>query len=206
MESAPYPNQGWSEPPPADLFGFDMMVHGVRGDRLPRSDWRGARGLWGWLGRTAWWTLLQSQRANNSDREGWSSWVGRVGPPENLNEVSRASSTAFSLTKTQFDSASRQMVAKASRCWYYHPMAHGLANARRCMVICSETLYSGVELVMDVALAWDSMNCQFVACSLDEKLMFTSYVRPLRNKNSNWLIMPKPCGRLWLGFGVCGMK
>jgi hypothetical protein len=31
--------------------------------------------------------LLQSQINNNSAGEEWTSWVGRVGPPEHLNEV-----------------------------------------------------------------------------------------------------------------------
>ena len=52
---------------PADMFGFDMLVHGVRGDQLPEEelseeelevygvDWEGLLDEW----------LLQSQRANN---------------------------------------------------------------------------------------------------------------------------------------------
>jgi hypothetical protein len=75
---------------PADLFGFDMFVHGVRGDQLPDEqlndeelevygvDWEGLHDE----------TLLQSQRRNNTTNEGWSSWVGRVGPPAHLNGVS----------------------------------------------------------------------------------------------------------------------
>lgn len=76
---------------PADMFGFDMFVHGVRGDQLPAEeqlaeeelevygvDWEGLHDE----------RLLQSQRQNNSGNEGWSSWVGHVGPPEHLNEVS----------------------------------------------------------------------------------------------------------------------
>lgn len=31
--------------------------------------------------------LLNSQRSNNFTEDGWTSWVGRVGPPEHLNEV-----------------------------------------------------------------------------------------------------------------------
>jgi hypothetical protein len=76
---------------PADLFGFDMIVHGVRGGQLPLDDiamtqeelevygvdWEGLHDE----------RLLQAQRANNAAHEGWSSWVGRVGPPDNLNEV-----------------------------------------------------------------------------------------------------------------------
>lgn len=74
---------------PADLFGFDMMVHGVRGNQLPMEelsdeelevygvDWEGLRDE----------RLLQSQRSNNSNGEGWTSWISRSGPPEHLNEV-----------------------------------------------------------------------------------------------------------------------
>jgi len=59
---------------PADLFGFDMFVHGVRGDQLPDEqlndeelevygvDWEGLHDE----------TLLQSQRRNNTTNEGWS--------------------------------------------------------------------------------------------------------------------------------------
>jgi hypothetical protein len=79
---------------PADLFGFDMFVHGIRGHQLSVEDdlddeelevygvdWEGLRDE----------QLLRSQRQNNSANEGWSSWVGRAGPPENLNEVSVSS-------------------------------------------------------------------------------------------------------------------
>ena len=76
---------------PADLFGFDMFVHGVRGDQLPAGevdltdeelevygvDWEGLQDE----------RLLHSQRANNTLHEGWSSWIGRAGPPENLNNI-----------------------------------------------------------------------------------------------------------------------
>ncbi|KAH9912791.1 hypothetical protein B0H21DRAFT_704191, partial [Amylocystis lapponica] len=76
---------------PADMFGFDMFVHGVRGDQLPLPDnmpqeelevfgvdWEGLRDN----------DLLRSQRSNNAADEDFSSWIGHVGPPENLNEVS----------------------------------------------------------------------------------------------------------------------
>lgn len=77
----------WS---PADLFGFDMLVHGMHGNQLPAEDnmieeelevfsvdWEGLPDE----------RLLHSQQTNNSDSEGWTSWVGRVGPPENLSQV-----------------------------------------------------------------------------------------------------------------------
>jgi hypothetical protein len=76
---------------PADMFGFDMFVHGVRGHQLADEeeitqeelevygvDWEGLHDD----------HLLHSQRQNNSVAEGWTSWVGRVGPPDHLNEVS----------------------------------------------------------------------------------------------------------------------
>ncbi|KAJ7145457.1 hypothetical protein C8R46DRAFT_1167479 [Mycena filopes] len=70
---------------PADMFVFDMLVNGVRGNQLPAEeeemdeeelevygiDWAGLRDD----------TLLASQRANNSTAEGPTSWIGRVGPP-----------------------------------------------------------------------------------------------------------------------------
>ncbi|KAF8055696.1 hypothetical protein FPV67DRAFT_1567427 [Lyophyllum atratum] len=77
---------------PADMFGFDMIVHGVRGYQLPRlddstmteeelevfgMDWEGLRED----------NLLQSREANNPRNEDSGSWLGRVGPPEHLNEV-----------------------------------------------------------------------------------------------------------------------
>lgn len=76
---------------PADLFVFDMLVHGVRGDQLPNEeelsaeemevygvDWEGLRDD----------QLLRAQRQNNPADEEGSSWVGRSGPPANLSEVS----------------------------------------------------------------------------------------------------------------------
>jgi hypothetical protein len=74
---------------PADMFGFDMLVHGIRGDQLPEEDlteeelevygvdWEGLHDE----------RILESRRTNNVAGEGWNSWVGQVGPPENLNVV-----------------------------------------------------------------------------------------------------------------------
>ncbi|KAJ7649550.1 hypothetical protein DFH06DRAFT_996413 [Mycena polygramma] len=69
---------------PADMFVFDMLVHGVRGNQLPDEevlneeelevygiDWEGLRDD----------NLLASQRNNNPTSEAATSWVGRVGPP-----------------------------------------------------------------------------------------------------------------------------
>ncbi|KAJ7181273.1 hypothetical protein C8R46DRAFT_986417 [Mycena filopes] len=68
---------------PADMFVFDMLVNGVRGNQLPDDamseeelevygiDWEGLRDN----------TLLDSQRHNNPTAEGATSWIGRIGPP-----------------------------------------------------------------------------------------------------------------------------
>jgi len=72
-----------------------MFVHGVRGDQLPDDsltdeelevygvDWEALRDE----------QLLHSQQMNNTDAEGWTSWVGQVGPPANLSQVSVKSPT-----------------------------------------------------------------------------------------------------------------
>ncbi|KAJ7204244.1 hypothetical protein B0H12DRAFT_1035338 [Mycena haematopus] len=74
-----------------DMFVFDMFVTGVRGDQLPPEeeglgeeelevygiDWQGLRDD----------SILQSQARNNDRNEGFSSWLGRTGPPS-LNDLS----------------------------------------------------------------------------------------------------------------------
>ncbi|KAJ6467427.1 hypothetical protein C8R45DRAFT_838548 [Mycena sanguinolenta] len=73
---------------PADMFRFDMLVHGIRGHALSEDlpedelevygvDWEGLHDE----------VLLDSQRNNNSAEDGWTSWLSRSGPPEHLNEV-----------------------------------------------------------------------------------------------------------------------
>ncbi|KAJ7621560.1 hypothetical protein DFH06DRAFT_1009844 [Mycena polygramma] len=72
---------------PADMFGFDMHVHGVRGtDPTPMSneelevygvDWEALHDD----------SLLESRQENNPPDEDSTSWIGRRGPPERLNEV-----------------------------------------------------------------------------------------------------------------------
>lgn len=73
---------------PADMFGFDMIVHGVRGDPLNDAmgdeelevygvDWEALRDD----------SVRAMHAANNPITEGWTSWIGRSGPPEHLNEV-----------------------------------------------------------------------------------------------------------------------
>ena len=80
---------GGSHRTPADMFGFDMIALGVRGEALPEEnlseqelaeygvDWQDLRDE----------HVLSSQLQNNDHNEGTTSWVGRVGPPPNLNEV-----------------------------------------------------------------------------------------------------------------------
>ena len=74
---------------PADLFGFNILVHGIRGTLLPDElseeelevygvDWEGLQDD----------QLLHSQRINNGTAAGWTSWLGQQGPPAHLNEVS----------------------------------------------------------------------------------------------------------------------
>jgi hypothetical protein len=77
---------------PADMFGFDMLVHGVRGSQLPAPadvplsneemevfgvDWEGLCDE----------NLLQSRVANNPTEEAAGSWLGHNPPPENLNRI-----------------------------------------------------------------------------------------------------------------------
>lgn len=75
---------------PADMFGFDMITNGVRGDQLPPEDGMTEEELevhgidWEALRDER---LLASREDNNDRGEGSSSWVGRQGPPAELSEV-----------------------------------------------------------------------------------------------------------------------
>ncbi|KAE9396938.1 hypothetical protein BT96DRAFT_824073 [Gymnopus androsaceus JB14] len=74
---------------PEDMFGFDMLVRGIRGDSVDQFamsdeelevfgiDWEGLQDE----------TLLRALRKNYVHEEGTSTWHGRHGPPPNLNEV-----------------------------------------------------------------------------------------------------------------------
>ncbi|KAJ7593181.1 hypothetical protein C8J56DRAFT_780223, partial [Mycena floridula] len=71
---------------PIDMFGFDMLVYGVQGQQLSLDpeelelygvDWDGLADD----------DIRRSHRNNNRIDEGSSSWLGRVGPPEHLNQV-----------------------------------------------------------------------------------------------------------------------
>jgi hypothetical protein len=92
---------------PSDMFGFDMMVHGIRGDTLPNDDmsqeelevfgvdWEALRDE----------NILTSQRDNNDPFEQPDTWLGRVGPPPNLNEVQvNAPEVPLSLTVMEIQS------------------------------------------------------------------------------------------------------
>jgi hypothetical protein len=86
--------QIWDGPnhSPADMFGFDMIVHGIHGSQLPTAasepmseeelevfgvDWEGLQDD----------SILQSWESNNHMDEDSGSWLGHTGPPDNLNEV-----------------------------------------------------------------------------------------------------------------------
>lgn len=80
------------------MFGFDMLVHGERGDSLTAEelavfgvDWEALRGrpIPGYGGGTG---------QDSNPLVG--SWVGRVGPPENLSHVELAP-VVGSLTEAQ---------------------------------------------------------------------------------------------------------
>ncbi|KAJ3755629.1 hypothetical protein EV360DRAFT_96085 [Lentinula raphanica] len=74
---------------PEDMWGFDMLAHGLRGDPVDQYtmtdaelevfgvDWEGLRDN----------DLLRSLRRNYAHEEGSNTWLGRGGPPEHLNEV-----------------------------------------------------------------------------------------------------------------------
>ncbi|KAJ3742284.1 hypothetical protein EV360DRAFT_57760 [Lentinula raphanica] len=74
---------------PEDMWGFDQLVHGVRGNNLENFsmsdreledfgiDWEALEDE----------DLVQSLRGNYAHEEGASTWLGRHGPPLNLNEV-----------------------------------------------------------------------------------------------------------------------
>ncbi|KAJ7482725.1 hypothetical protein FB451DRAFT_1338260 [Mycena latifolia] len=75
---------------PADMFGFDMLVHGVRGtdplvDGMSPAELEVFGVDWEALHDE---TLLDSRQDNNPVDEGSTSWIGRRGPPDSLNEIS----------------------------------------------------------------------------------------------------------------------
>ncbi|KAF9509887.1 hypothetical protein BS47DRAFT_1300921, partial [Hydnum rufescens UP504] len=85
--------QGQRSRSPINFFYFDMLVHGIRGDFLAPHDFDDVIlpqdlelfGVdWAALREPA---LADSQLQNNTITENTSSWIGRRGPPDNLNEV-----------------------------------------------------------------------------------------------------------------------
>ncbi|KAJ7799334.1 hypothetical protein B0H14DRAFT_3788018 [Mycena olivaceomarginata] len=80
MRRGPGPNRS-----PADMFGFDMIVHGVRGSELPAADAASmSEEEMEVFGDD---NILESSQENNDADEGSTSWTGRRGPPEHLKEV-----------------------------------------------------------------------------------------------------------------------
>ncbi|KAJ3878440.1 hypothetical protein F5051DRAFT_327920 [Lentinula edodes] len=94
---------------PEDMFVFDSLVNGIRGDDLGQFamtdeelevfgvDWEGLQDE----------TLLRTLRSHYAD-EGSGSWLGRRGPPPNLNEVAVNPPSAF-LTPEQVASLDQQL-------------------------------------------------------------------------------------------------
>jgi hypothetical protein len=70
---------------PIDMFGFDMLVHGSRGDHLSLEELEMYGVDWEALGEDS---IRRSQAENNSQHESFSTWLGREGPPPDLSEVS----------------------------------------------------------------------------------------------------------------------
>ena len=73
---------------PSDMFYFDMLVRGVRGESLADMmdhdelevygiDWEALQDD----------NIHQSQLNNNDNQEGETSWIGNTGPPADLSEV-----------------------------------------------------------------------------------------------------------------------
>ena len=120
---------------PADMFGFDMLVHGIRGDRLYDDDLTADElevyGVdWAALNDDH---IVRSVQTSAPQNDGAASWIGRTGPPDNLNEVSLFSPTAPGTDSddfTGFDTAMALWMETAgdtsiSAIWVY-----GLALAR----------------------------------------------------------------------------
>ncbi|KAJ6577278.1 hypothetical protein B0H19DRAFT_930974 [Mycena capillaripes] len=87
MRRGPGPN--WSL---ADLFGFNMFVHGVHGSALPATDATPMSVEEMEVFGVNWEALhddniLESRQENNDVDEGSTSWLRRHGPPEHFNEI-----------------------------------------------------------------------------------------------------------------------
>ena len=68
---------------PTDMFLFDMIANGVRGDHLAPKDMDHFSVDWDAMRQAR---VVSSNLANNPVTEGTTSWSG-VGPPQHLNEV-----------------------------------------------------------------------------------------------------------------------
>lgn len=87
---------------PEDLFGFDMLVHGLRGDSLEQHLTDEELELFG-----VDWDAYQEdavlrQLRNNYKNEGTSSWLRNRGPPPDLHEV-RVTAPSAVLSQEQVD-------------------------------------------------------------------------------------------------------
>lgn len=79
---------------PADMFGFDMLVHGIRGSQLPLPEEEDLSpeelevyGVdWAALRNDHLLSSVRSRVAPGQVGDG-SSWIGQAGPPPHLNEV-----------------------------------------------------------------------------------------------------------------------
>ena len=118
---------------PADMFGFDMIVHGLRGDypdtvmtdeelEVYGVDWPALQND----------QLLASARRSGQQETGSNSWISQAGPPDNLNEVPLFPPDApYAVTYTDFDTRLMDWLAvegqngNISSVWNY-----GLALAR----------------------------------------------------------------------------
>ena len=111
------------------MFGFDMLVHGVWGDRLYdddsdlSADELEVYGVdWAALNDDH---IVRSVQTSAPQNDGAASWIGRTGPPENLNEVPLFSPTAPDTDgSTGFDTVMAQWMQTAedtsiSAIWIY---------------------------------------------------------------------------------------
>ncbi|KAF9504812.1 hypothetical protein BS47DRAFT_1401003 [Hydnum rufescens UP504] len=104
--------QGQRTRSPIDLFGFDMAACGIRGNMLDEEDLQRVH-----MDSLAQedletygvdWEALRdpivsgAHLQNNPLVEGTTSWIGRVGPPDNLNEV-RVDSPETGLQQTDVE-------------------------------------------------------------------------------------------------------
>lgn len=121
---------------PADMFGFDMLIHGVRGGVGEEDDMMSEEELevYGidWQGLLDE-SVLHSQQENNPVNEGSSSWFGGSGNiPAELNEV-RVDSPAIPLTALQVENLNHfvsEWVGAADEDSVVQMWIHGLAFAR----------------------------------------------------------------------------